>query len=206
MANWSGGANGASAVATQYASDSFVRANSLNLGSNWVVGPGHGPIQIVSNEVQPYPAGGTQPSKEHFIAYGMPPNDQWAQLQAVFEDMVGDLAVELRASGAVDSMYVCDLNLAGGPGVAQVRIVKVLNGTITTLITDQQWSTVNPGDYVRGQVQGSLISLIDQTTGALLLSAFDTSLTSGYSGISLQAVTGNPSDHIASNWSAGSLQ
>lgn len=206
MSNWSGGASAASATPVQYASDNFIRANALNLGSNWVVGPGHGPIQIVNNQIQPYPAGGTQPSKEHFIAFGMPASDQWSQLQAVVEDTVGDLALELRASGSSDSMYVCDLNLTGGPGVAQVRIVKVLNGVITNLITDQQWSAVNPGDYIRGQVQGSLISLIDQTTGALLLSAYDTSLTSGYSGISLQAVTGNPSDHIGANWSAGTFQ
>jgi len=206
MSNWSAGASAASATTTQYASDSFVRANALSLGSNWVVGPGHGPIQIVNNQIEPYPAGGTQPSKEHFIAFGMPADDQWSQIQAVVQDTVGDLGVELRASGSVDSMYVCDLNLTGGPGVASVRILKVINGAITNLTTDQQWSTVNPGDYIRGQVQGSLISLIDQTTGVLLLSTFDTSLASGYSGISMQAVTGNPSDHIATNWSAGSFQ
>jgi len=206
MANWSAGASAASLTATQYASDNFARANALSLGSNWVVGPGHGPIQIVTDQIQPYPAGGIQPSKEHFIAYGLPPNDQWSQLQVVVQDTVGDLAVELRASDSVDNMYVCDVNLTGGPGVGEARIVKVLNGAITTLVTDQQWSTINPGDSIRGQVQGSLISLIDQTTGSLLLSAFDTALTTGYSGISMQAVTGTASDHIAANWSAGGFQ
>lgn len=71
---------------------------------------------------------------------------------------------------------------------------------------DQQWSAVSPGDVVRGQVQGNLISLIDVTNGTLLLTTFDKSFSSGYPGISLQALTGNPNDHIAANWSGGGLQ
>jgi hypothetical protein len=206
MDNWSAGASTASATAIQLASDDFNRADALSLGSNWVAGFGHGPIQIVNDQVEPYPGGGTQPSKEHFIAHGPFPDDQWAQLQAVVDDTIGDLAVELRASDTADTMYVCDLNVTGGPGTAMTRIVKVLDGSIIPLIIDQTWSSVAPKDYIRGQAQGSLISLIDQTTGRLLVAASDTSITGGYSGISLQAVTGAPSDHIAANWSAGSLQ
>jgi hypothetical protein len=91
------------------------------------------------------------------------------------------------------------------PATAASRIVEVLHATIITLVTDQQWSAVSPGDYIRGQVQGSLISLIDVTTGQLLLTTFKTDITSGYPGISLQAVRGNPSDHIAANWSGGTF-
>ena len=159
----------------------------------------------MSQQVQPYPAGGPQPSKEHYIAYGPFPNDQWSEIQVVFEDTVGDVAAEVRASDSADTMYVCDVNLTGVPGVAEARIDRVLNGTITFLVVDQQWTAVSPGDYIRGQVQGNLISLIDVTTGTLLLTTFDTNITSGYPGISLQAVTGNPSDHIAANWSGGTF-
>jgi hypothetical protein len=203
MAGWTAGVAVTPLVAQELASDNFNRANALNLGPNWDVGPGHGPIQIVSDEIEPYPAGGTQPSKEHYMAYGLFPNDQWSQIQVVYEDTVGDVAAEVRASDTVDNMYVCDVNLTGPAGTAETRIDRVIGGTITYLVMDQTWSAVSVGDYIRGQVQGSLISLIDVTTGQLLLTTFDTALASGYPGISLAAVTGNPSDHIAGNWTGG---
>ncbi len=203
MANWAGGDSSPSLTLQQVASDNFNRADALNLGANWHVGPGHGPIQIVSDQIEPYPAGGQQPSKEHYVAAGAFPNDQWGRLQAVVQDTVGDLACELRASDTEDTMYVADLNVTGGPGTAETRLVKVLQGNIIPLVIDQQWSSVSPGDYIRGQVQGSLITLIDDTTGVLLLTTFDTDVTSGYPGVSLQAVTGTPADHIADNWSGG---
>ena len=206
LGNWTGGAAGPSLSLDQVASDSFNRANALNLGPNWHIGTGHGPIQIVSDQVQPYPTGGPQPSKEHYIAAGAFPNDQWSQMQVVFEDTVGDVGVELRASDSADTLYVADVNITGAAGTAETRISLVINGVITPLIIDQQWSVVSPGDFIRGQAQGSLISLIDVTTGALLLTASDTNVTSGYPGISLQAVTGNPSDHIAGTWSGGIFQ
>jgi hypothetical protein len=206
MAHWSGGASAQPLNATQFAADSFNRADALNLGSNWVIGYGHGPIQIVSDQIEPYPSGGQQPSKQHYIAYGPFPNDQYSQLQVVTEDTIGDEAVELRASDTADTMYVCDVNMTGAPGTAETRIVMVNNGVIDTLIIDNQWSSVSPGDYIRGQVQGPLISLIDVTTGTLLLTTYDTTVTSGYPGISMQAITGQPSDHIAANWSGGSFQ
>jgi trimeric autotransporter adhesin len=94
MANWTAGTSAAPLSVQQLASDNFNRANALNLGPNWDVGPGHGPIQIVSDQIQPYPAGGPQPSKEHYVAYGTIPNDQWSEIQVVFEDTVGDVAAE----------------------------------------------------------------------------------------------------------------
>jgi hypothetical protein len=206
LGNWSAGASGPSLSLHQVASDNFSRANALNLGANWHIGTGHGPIQIVSDQVQPYPAGGPQPSKEHYVASGAFPNDQWSQMQVVFEDTVGDCGVELRASDSADTLYVADVNITGAAGTAETRISLVINGVITPLVIDQQWSAVASGDFIRGQAQGNLISLIDVTTGSLLLTAFDSNVTSGYPGISLQAVTGNPSDHIAGSWSGGIFQ
>jgi hypothetical protein len=206
MANWSGGSSETPLTAQQLASDDFNRADALNLGSNWNVGRDHGPIQIVSQQSQPYPAGGNAPSKEHYIGAGAFPNDQWAQLQVVVEDAIGDLAVELRASDTSDTMYVADVNLTGAPGTAMTRLIKVVNGSVTTLIVDQQWSSVSPGDFIRGQVQGSLFSLIDQTTGVLLLTINDTEVTSGFPGISTSVGAGTPLDHISDNWSGGKFQ
>ncbi|HEY5176453.1 MAG TPA: Ig-like domain-containing protein [Terriglobales bacterium] len=206
MANWAAGDYVAPMTAVQTASDNFNRPDQLNLGSNWQIGIGHGAIQIVSGQIEPYPAGGPPPSKEHYIANGVFPNDQWSQIQIINEDVLGDNAVELRASDTADTLYVLDVNLTGGPGVAQTRIAAVINGIITPLVIDQVWSAVSPGDYIRGQVQGTLVSLVDVTTGVLLLSASDSNITAGYPGISMQVINGNPTDHIAANWSGGTFQ
>lgn len=205
MANWAGGAGLAPMTAQQIASDNFNRADAPNLGTSWHIGAGHGPIQIVNQQIEPYPSGGPQPSKEHYVAAGVFPNDQWSQIQIINEDTLGDDAVELRASDTSDTLYVLDVNIAGAPGTAETRIAAVINGVITPLIVDTTWSSVAPGDYIRGQVQGNLLSLIDVTTGTLLISAFDTNITSGYAGISMQADTGTPADHIGANWSGGTF-
>ena len=206
MTNWAAGSSGAPLTVQPIASDNFNRADALNLGPDWHVGFGHGPVQIVSQQIQPYPAGGTQPSKEHYVAAGLFPNDQWSEIQVVVEDVLGDNAVEVRASDSSDTLYVLDVNITGAPGTAETRIASVLNGTITPLVVDTTWSAVSPFDYIRGQVQGSLLSLIDITTGTLLLSAFDTNITSGYAGISMQVLNGTTTDHIAANWSGGTFQ
>ena len=165
MSNWDAGDFVAPMTVVQTASDNFNRPDQLNLGPNWSIGFGHGPIQIVSDQIQPYPAGGPPPSKEHYIANGVFPNDQWSQIQIINEDALGDNAVELRASDTSDTLYVLDVNLAGAAGSAETRIATVINGVITPLVIDQTWSSVSPGDYIRGQVQGTLVSLIDVTTG-----------------------------------------
>lgn len=128
MANWAGGASFAPLTVQQLASDSFDRPNALNLGPNWDVGTGHGPIQIVNQQIQPYPAGGPQPSKEHYVAAGVFPNDQWSQIQIVVEDTLGDNAVEVRASDTSDTLYVLDVNITGVSGVAETRISNVISG------------------------------------------------------------------------------
>jgi len=206
MANWDAGDFTAPMTAVQIASDNFNRPDQLNLGPNWSIGTGHGPIQIVSDQIQPYPAGGPPPSKEHYTASGVFPNDQWSQIQIINEDALGDNAVELRAADSTDTLYVLDVNLTGAAGTAQTRIATVFNGIITPVVIDQTWSVVSPGDYIRGQVQGTLVSLVDVTTGVLLLSASDSNITAGYPGISMQVINGNPTDPIAANWSGGTFQ
>ncbi len=202
VTNFAAGAPAASLPLTLIASDDFNRADSPNLGPNWHIGTGHGPVQIVGQQTQPAPAGGPQPSKEHYVAAGAFPNDQWVQMQ-VFPTALGDIGAELRASDTADTLYVVDTNLSGGAGTAEVRIAKVINGVITALVIDQQWAAVASGDTVLAQVQGTLITLIDVTTGTLLLSVNDTDIASGYPGLSLQAINGGPANNVADNWSAG---
>ncbi len=206
LANWAGGDIAAPLTLHQVASDNFNRPNALNLGANWHVGTGHGPIQIVSDQLQPYPAGGPQPSKEHYVDAGPFPSDQWSQVQVDVEDVLGDNAAEVRASDTADLMYITDVNITGGPGVAEVRIASVINGVITPLVIDTTWATVNPGDYIRGEARGNLISLVDVTTGSLLLTVTDSNVTSGYPGVSLQVLDGATTDHISGNWSGGIFQ
>lgn len=206
LANWDAGDIAAPKTLQQVASDNFNRPNALSLGPNWHVGPSHGPIQIVGQQIEPYPAGGIPPSKEHYFAAGPFPNDQWSQLQVVVEDALGDNAVELRASDTSDTLYVLDVNLTGAPGVAETRIASVINSLITPLVIDTTWSAVNPGDYIRGEARGNLLSLIDVTTATLLLTVTDSTVTSGYPGISLQVLNGGTADHVAGNWSGGDFQ
>ena len=203
LMNWAAGDISAPLTLQQVASDNFNRADATDLGPNWHVGFGHGPLQIVGQQIEPYTAGGIPPSKEHYFAAGAFPNDQWSQLQIDVEDAIGDNAVEVRASDATDTLYVLDVNLTGAAGTAETRIASVVNGTITPLVIDQTWSTVNPGDYIRGQANGNLLSLIDVTTGTLLLSVTDSTVKSGYPGISMQVLNGGQADHVAGNWSGG---
>jgi len=53
---------------------------------------------------------------------------------------------------------------------------------------------------MRLQIQGSLLSYIDVTTGALLLTATDSQITGGSPGWSLNPLAGAPT---AANWSGG---
>jgi Bacterial Ig-like domain (group 2)/Abnormal spindle-like microcephaly-assoc'd, ASPM-SPD-2-Hydin len=202
-ANWAGGAGGTAPSLQTLASDNFNRADAPNLGPNWHVGTGHDPVQIVSNQIEPDASPVDPPSKEHYIAYGPFPNDQWSEDQIVSEDVIGDNGVEIRASDSADTLYLCDVNLTGAAGTAEVRLVRVLSGTAVAMNIAATYVSVLPSDYIRGQVQGSLISMVDVTQGTLLLTVNDTSITSGYPGVTLQTVSGSPSDHIAANWSGG---
>ena len=88
--------------------------------------------------------------------------------------------------------------------IASVGIL-VDNAGNYTVLASSTTAAFAVGDTIRRTVQGSLISLINVTTGQLLLTTFNTDITSGYPGISLQAITGTPSDHIAANWSGGTF-
>ncbi len=201
LANWSAGLTTTPSILTTNASDNFNRANAPNLGPNWAVGPGLFPIQIVNDQIesggQGQPAGAGH-GKEYYTAVPFS-SDQWSQAQVVSSnnDINGAL---VRYQGSSDTHYVAFVSLLGPPGTCSVGIDKDTNGSPVVLATDSSNCAVAPGDVVRFQAQGPLLSYIDVTTGTLLLSTFDTQITGGSPGWSLNPVGGTPT---AANWSGG---
>ncbi len=201
LANWSAGLTTPPSTLTTLASDDFNRANAPNLGSNWAVGPGLFPIQIVNDQIesggQGQPAGAGH-GKEYYTAAPFS-SDQWSQAQVVSSnnDINGAL---VRYQGSSDTHYVAFVSMLGPGGTCSVGIDKDTNGNPVVLATDSTNCAVAPGDVVRFQAQGPLLSYIDVTTGTLLLSTFDTEITGGSPGWSLNPIGGTPT---AANWSGG---
>ena len=201
LANWSAGLTTPPSTLATLASDDFNRANAPNLGSNWAVGPGLFPIQIVNDQIesggQGQPAGAGH-GKEYYTAAPFS-SDQWSQAQVVSSnnDINGAL---VRYQGSSDTHYVAFVSMLGPGGTCSVGIDKDTNGNPVVLATDSTNCAVAPGDVVRFQAQGPLLSYIDVTTGTLLLSTFDTEITGGSPGWSLNPIGGTPT---AANWSGG---
>jgi trimeric autotransporter adhesin len=201
VANWSAGLNTMPSVLQSVASDNFNRPNSPNLGPNWSVGPGYYPIQIVNTQIESDGQGqppGQGHGKEYYTASTFP-SDQWSQAQVIqsTNDVNGAL---LRYQGTADTHYVGFVSMLGAPGTCSVSIDSDTNGAPTVLASDSQNCSVSPGDYVRLQAQGPLLTYVDVTTGALLLTVLDSGISGGSPGWSLNPVGGTP---IAASWSGG---
>jgi len=207
-ANWSGGALTSALALNTIASDNFNRANAANLGTNWTAGSGHFDIQIAGDQIQPSttPTGAANPALEYYSGTAFQ-SDQWSEGQIIATGVAGsgpdDNGAVLRYQGTADTYYLGDIQLTGGPEHCQTSIARVVNGTQTVLVQDPYFSVVGAGDIIRAQVQGSLISLIDVSSGALLLTAFDTNITGGSPGWLLNPTTSTP---VAANWSGGGFQ
>jgi len=204
LANWSAGLSNAPLNLHTLASDNFNRANAPNLGSNWAIGPGLFSIQIVNDQIESEGQGqppGQGHGKEYYTAVSFP-GDQWSQAQVI--SSTGDVnGAIVRYQGTVDTHYVGFVSRTGAPGTCSVSIDRDINGAPVVLATDSQYCSVNAGDYLRLQIQGGLLSYIDASTGALLLTVYDTQITGGSPGWSLNPVGGTPT---AANWSGGSFQ
>jgi hypothetical protein len=189
------------------ASDNFQRANSPNLGSNWsLTGDGHCALQILTDQVEPgtTPAGCQTPDKEHYTGASFN-NDQWSEAQVVAtgtsQAAPDDNGAELRFNGT-DNHYLCNALVTGVPGTAWVRLVRVDSGIPTLLVQDRTTVGISPNDLLIGQIQGTLLSCIDATTGTLLLTTFDSTYSSGVPGWTLTPTANTP---IMKNWSGGNL-
>ena len=204
LTNWSAGVASAPLNFNTLATDNFNRANAPNLGVNWAVGPGLYAIQIINDQIES--AGQGQPpgqghGKEYYIAVSFP-SDQWSQAQVISSNNDVNGAI-VRYQGSSDTHYVGFVSVLGGPGTCSVSIDRDINGAPVVLATDSTYCSVSAGDYMRLQVQGSLLSYIDATTGQLLLTAIDTQITGGSPGWSLNPNGGTPT---AANWSGGGFQ
>jgi len=201
LANWSAGLTAAPPTLNAIASDDFNRVDAPNLGPSWTVGPGLYSIQIVDNQIesdgQGQPAGQGH-GKEYYTASTFP-TDQWSQAQviAATNDVNGAI---LRYQGSSDTHYVGFVSTIGPAGTCSVVIDRDINGAPSVLASDSHYCSVTSGDYVRLQAQGQLLSYVDVTTGALLLTVLDSQITGGFPGWSLNPIGGTP---IAANWSGG---
>jgi hypothetical protein len=204
LTNWSGGLASAPKNVVTVASDDFNRANAPNLGANWTIAPGYFAIQIVSNTIES--AGQGQPpgqghGKEYYSAASFT-SDQWSQAQVL--STTGDInGAMVRYQNNADTHYVGFVTRLGSSGSCSVSIDRDISGAPVVLTSDSAFCAVNAGDYLRLQVQGSLLSYIDVTTGSLLLTASDTQITGGAPGWSLSPVGGTPT---SAHWSGGNLQ
>ena len=203
LANWSAGLKTQPLSLTTLASDSFNRANSPNLGSNWAVGVGTYSIQIINNQIESEGQGqppGQGHGKEYYTAVSFP-SDQWSQAQVIASQNDVNGAI-VRYQGSSDTHYVGFVSMTGPPRTCSVYLDRDINGNPVVLAADSNYCSVSAGDYLRLQVQGSLLSYIDVTTGALLLTVVDNQITGGSPGWSLNP---NGSTPTAANWSGGSL-
>ena len=194
LTNWNAGAATTPLSMGTLASDNFDRANSSTLGSNWTVVSPYCSIQVINNQIQSNCAGH---AKEYYSAISWP-SDQWSQTQVVAatNNLNGDV-VRWQAG---DDHYIGLVSATGGAGTCSVTLDRDDAGTPTVLGTDSTHCTVNPGDYIRTQAQGELISMIDATTGSLLLTSYDSTYAGGSPGIALIPVSAMST---ADNWSGG---
>jgi len=201
LANWSAGVSTAPPALTTLATDNFNRANAPNLGPNWSVGPGYYAIQIMNEQIES--AGQGQPpgqghGKEYYTAVTFP-SDQWSQAQVISSTNDVNGAI-VRYQGTTDTHYVGFVSSTGVPGACSVSMDRDINSNPVVLATDSTYCSVAPGDYIRLQAQGNLLTLIDVTTNSLLLSVLDSQITGGSPGWSLNPSGGTPT---AANWSGG---
>lgn len=175
---------------TTLATDTFVRADSTDLGSSWDAGyTARNNLQIVSNRVRGT-AIGTY-SYETYNAVAAPDN-QWGRIIIRQADAATDMAhcVTLRSANAatVTAYAGCYHTVAG---VNRYRIREYATGTATELSESTDTTAAQVADEVHFEANGTALTLYRIRNGVktLMASATDATLTSGKVGIML--ITGN---------------
>jgi glucose/arabinose dehydrogenase/PKD repeat protein len=181
---------------TTLGSDTFTRSNSTDLGSNWDSGyPNRTALSLVSNAIRATTAGSE--GKETFNAVTLP-DDQWAQVT------IANLSGTGWNSGGLA------LRAAPPPGTSHYLVmISNQTGYRTTiygpngLIATTDTAVWTSGDVLRFEVQGSTLRVYRNT--ALILTAFDSTVTSGNrAGVGIFAAT-NLNEIILDNFSEGSF-
>ena len=189
------------------ATDNFTRANANPLSGNWTVmfsgsqgGNSWGTLQIVSNAAEPSVINVN--GVEWYNGVTFPP-DQWAQVTVVSAITTSNNfcgpATRISMTGTAATFYQFAAQASVGNNTWFLQ--KVIAGVATTLQT-ASLPGVTAGDVLLMIARGSSITCY--RNGVLVLSANDSSITSGAAGIysfdstSTSATTMSP-------WSGGSV-
>jgi hypothetical protein len=166
---------------TVLASDTFVRANSTDLGANWDAGYDFAnKFQIISNAVNIFAT--STDSIETYNAISTP-NDQWISMvipsiTGLGTDSYPGLIVR-SANSPTSTAYHCKIS-----GALQVQIEERTGGAPATLTTAAvtAWQS---GDLMRCEAEGTALRLYRVRAGAdeLLASTTDATLASGKVGL-----------------------
>jgi hypothetical protein len=186
--------------ANTLASDNFNRADG-GLGANWTTVPGFDAPTIASGSVIDPSVQGTD-AEAFYNAVSFPAN-QWAQVNTLKALNATSRAVGVLLRQDTGGAVTCYRVVAKGPlgTTATVEISKLVSGTFTSLASTT--TTVNQGDTLYGEIQGSTI--VAKVNGTLVLSATDTDIASGAAGIVVFVDTGTTADAILDDWFAGNF-
>jgi hypothetical protein len=187
--------------ANTLAQDNFNRLDG-GLGTSWTTVTAVDAPTIVSGSLRDPATGGTD--AEAFYNAASLPDDQWAQvyvLKAITATSRG-VGVLLRQDPAGTRTHY--RVMVEGPlgATATVAIQKHVSGTFTPLTSTT--TTVNQGDVLYGEVQGS--TLVAKVNGTQVLSTTDTEIPSGAAaGIVVFVDAGTTADAIVDDWFAGNF-
>ena len=181
------------------ATDNFDRANG-GLGASWTTTAGFNAPQIASNVVNALAVAADACAYYSTIVW---PNDQWSEIKYVSAvTSAGGCLATVRTSGADGTFYTGGLFAATfGTGKA-IRIERWLAGAILTIATGT--ATVNAGDVMRLEAQGTTLSL--RLNGRQVLSVINNVIASGSAGLFTTDDTGLVGDHQLDNWQGGNFK
>lgn len=177
----------------ELASDSFNRADNIDLGASWDVGFGLASLQIVGNAVRA--GAGASVRQEHHNAVALPAN-QFSEITMKTVNAGSNyIGVVVRAADGAETYYLG----IGNIGLNQVWIYKVVATVYTELATVVGW-TFAAGDVLRLDARGTQISLYKNNER--VLTATDATIASGKAGFRIYNNTGLANVEIES-WRAG---
>ena len=182
------------------AADSFDRADSTDLGTQWDAGyTSNNNLQIVGNRVR-----GTVLSADSTESYNAVtlPNNQWSQLTLASMSGAPVKVATVLTRAAVPptfSWYQC---AALTPGAAvRSELGKRVAG-VYTILSNETSTTWGAGDVLRGESDGTTHTLYRNGSTTALLSATDSSHAAGRAGIGIY-IDDSLANIEVDNWSAG---
>lgn len=179
---------------TTTVSDNFNRANAVNLGGNWTVGP-IATLFIDGNTCATNNIGGTS-EYEYWSANTFSPN-QYSE--ATILSVNNFSAVVVRGSAVADTYYGGGCN-AFSFGNNRQRIWKRIAGVDTSLAVAAA-TVIAANDLVRLTVSGTLLTL--SVNGVNVLSVIDTTLATGNPGLASRSA--GTLVHTFDDWTGGGV-